>query len=94
MRENRGPFCEADACGRRAFRQVREIPLCLAHFRRLEWHLQLLNMTVVQFDGSITDLVAVSESMYPSGAHDFNSDPSPTVQKEPFALCACSINAI
>jgi hypothetical protein len=30
----------------------------MAHFRRLEWHLQLLGVTLGQFSGSVMDLLA------------------------------------
>ncbi len=52
-----GLVCGANGCEASAVRQARNVPLCLAHFRRVEWQLDALGTTLQLFAGNVLDLL-------------------------------------
>ena len=50
-------LCKGPGCGAKAVAVVREVPMCMAHYRRMEWQLAALGLRLAQFKGNVLDLL-------------------------------------
>jgi len=52
-----GEVCKGPACTAKSVCVVRGVPLCLAHYRKMDWQLAALGMKLAQFKGDVLDLL-------------------------------------